>query len=147
MNKNTDRVYNQKEKRMMDLLDVLKIKNINTFAQKLGYTSSSLLYKNLKELGVPLPPALCHRIVRVFPQVNLAYLQEQSEEIINENKNIQIEKSELFEKMEEGDFLTMVNHRIYLRLGETNKLLMEFMKKQEETNDLLKKFMEELSNQ
>ena len=141
MNKNTDRVYNQKEKRMMDLLGVLKIKNIHKFASKLGYTSSSLIYKSLKELDVPLPLTMCHRIVRVFPQVNLAYLQEESEEMIN-NKHIQIEKSELFEKMDEGDFLTMVNHRIYLRLGETNNLLKGLMKKQEETNDLLKKFME-----
>ena len=45
MNKNTDRVYNQKEKRLLDLLDVLKIKNIHKFASKLGYTSSSLIYK------------------------------------------------------------------------------------------------------
>ena len=141
MNKNTDRVYNQKEKRMMDLLGVLKIKNIHKFASKLGYTSSSLIYKSLKELDVPLPLTMCHRIVRVFPQVNLAYLQEESEEMIN-NKHIQIEKSELFEKMDEGDFITMVNHRIYLRLGETNNLLKGLMKKQEETNDLLKKFME-----
>lgn len=141
MNKNLDRVYNQKEKRMMDLLGVLKIKNIHKFASKLGYTSSSLIYKSLKELDVPLPLTMCHRIVRVFPQVNLAYLQEESEEMIN-NKHIQIEKSELFEKMDEGDFLTMVNHRIYLRLGETNNLLKGLMKKQEETNDLLKKFME-----
>ena len=141
MNKNTDRVYNQKEKRMMDLLGVLKIKNIHKFASKLGYTSSSLIYKSLKELDVPLPLTMCHRIVRVFPQVNLAYLQEESEEMIN-NKHIQIEKSELFEKMDEGDFLTMVNHRIYLRLGETNNLLKGLMKKQEETNDLLKEFME-----
>ena len=141
MNKNLDRVYNQKEKRMMDLLGVLKIKNIHKFASKLGYTSSSLIYKSLKELDVPLPLTMCHRIVRVFPQVNLAYLQEESEEMIN-YKHIQIEKSELFEKMDEGDFLTMVNHRIYLRLGETNNLLKGLMKKQEETNDLLKKFME-----
>ena len=141
MNKNLDRVYNQKEKRMMDLLGVLKIKNIHKFARKLGYTSSSLIYKSLKELDVPLPLTMCHRIVRVFPQVNLAYIQEESEEMIN-YKHIQIEKSELFEKMDEGDFLTMVNHRIYLRLGETNNLLKGLMKKQEETNDLLKKFME-----
>lgn len=118
-----------KKEIILSITDALGIKSINELSDRLGYSNSSGIYNMLndnsvKKLGVTFK----NKVVQVFPNVNLKYLNNESEIILTEIEP-QNETSPAFKDVEEDEEMTSI-------------LLIRLLKEQKKTNELLSKILE-----
>jgi hypothetical protein len=118
-----------KKEIILNVLDAVRVKSINEFALKLGYSNSSGVYNMLNEdTGSSLGFTFVSKIIEAFPMVNSDYLNQKSDVILKMDYVEEISSSLNIGSEDEDDLKVM--------------FLMKLLKEQKKTNELLSKLLE-----
>ena len=120
------KILKTKKEIINNLIKELHLSSINNFADKLGYSNSSGVYNMINEnLSKDLGVTFINKILSVFPNVNIDYLKNKSEQILHEIES-QSQTELIFNKTPDKDL----------------DLLAKLLKEQVKTNNLLRKILE-----
>ena len=115
------------------VIDAVRVKSINEFATKLGYSNSSGIYNMLNEKSrTTLGFTFICKIMNAFPMVNIDYLDNKSDVIILENftpKEGAPSKQTSMSFKEDDDMTLMFMIKLYKEQKKTNELLSSLLKK------------------
>tara|TARA_B100000809_G_scaffold258639_1_gene302191 strand:+ start:567 stop:932 length:366 start_codon:yes stop_codon:yes gene_type:complete len=111
-----------------NVIDAVRVKSINEFALKLGYSNSSGVYNMLNEnSGINLGFTFVSKIMDAFPMVNIDYLNQKSDVILKSDYNE--ENSKPLAELEDDYDMSVI-------------ILMKLLKEQKKTNELLSSLLE-----
>ena len=109
------------------VIDAVRVRSINDFATKLGYSNSSGVYNMINENSeTTLGFTFVSKIMNAFPMVNIDYLNQKSDVIL---KSDYIEENLPSIALEDDHDMTVI-------------ILMKLLKEQKKTNELLSSLLE-----
>lgn len=115
------------------VIEAVRVRSINDFAKKLGYSNSSGVYNMMNEnSNITLGFTFVSKIMNAFPMVNIDYLNNKSDVILLENckpKEGAPGKQTSMSFKEDDDMTLMFMIKLYKEQKKTNELLSKLLEK------------------